>query len=182
MLPSNVGAPRSSMKYRSTKRILTNAMSRMLMPATTWLFDIPRVWCPPSDQDSSVAKVSPSQTALVLVRSGGASVVIAASIHQVEKREQDDPQQVDQVPVAAGAFEPAELLGVQHRATCGEAHVGQRRQAEQQVEPVQTGEYEVEHVEAVGRRCDAHVDLARVLHNFQHGECQTADDCSGHQR
>src|SRR4029077_6405128 len=167
MLRSNGGAPRSSMKYRPTNRILMNAMSRMLMPARAWLFDIPRVWCPPSDQDSSVARVRASQTAAVRVRSSGGSVVIAGSIHQVEEREQDDPEQIDHVPVAAGAFEPAELFGVQGGAACREVHVGQHAEAEYQVEPVQAGEHEVEHVEAVGLWGDARVDLARVLKDFQ---------------
>src|SRR2546430_10765815 len=91
---------------------------------------------------------------------------------EVEGREEEDPDQVDEMPVEAGILHPVcEMLGIRlpHPAAPGEQE-GVDDDPADDVQAVQPGEQEVDGVEVVVLGEVVVVELVRVLEVLHHQE------------
>src|SRR5512137_933852 len=88
------------------------------------------------------------------------------SLDQVEQREEEDPDEVDEVPVEAGELDRRRVARAELAAGGPHRHPAQDAHADEHVEPVQAGHEEVDrevHRHARALQAGVVVELARQL-------------------
>src|ERR1017187_1708562 len=103
---------------------------------------------------------------------------------KIECWKQENPHEIDEVPVQAGNFDAiGEAFGVSlpHLAA-GSPEVGVDDHAADDVQPVQTGHGEVDRHECAGRRPYPVLEFMRVLKTLDYQEDYAAQDRHSHVR
>src|SRR5262245_62012259 len=98
-------------------------------------------------------------------------------LQQVENREEEDPDQIDEVPEEARVLDPVgEVLGIGlPELGARSPEVGVHSHAADHVQTVQAGEREVDRQERALARHQALVELVRVLEVLDEQEAEAAE-------
>src|ERR1700693_948781 len=101
---------------------------------------------------------------------------------EIERREEEDPHQLDEVPVEAGILDAVREpfpVGAPQLAACGQK-IRVDDDAADDVQAVQAGEHEIDGVEIVVRGNVAVVELVGVLEVLDYEEHQREAHCGRH--
>src|SRR5579875_3928841 len=93
--------------HMSIKKCVTSHTLRKAISRTTAMAnrEKPNKWSVPSQYEPTVRTIStPPTSSAVAVSPDACFSLIITSVHQVEERKQDEPQQIDEVPVTRRGY------------------------------------------------------------------------------